>query len=378
MLMQGIIIKRKEIKLEENEIIPFILKFINENEEEKEKYNAFLKCQLCVTDFNAVEYAVSFMEWVIVYKSRIYYCEGNTDVDKVEYLICGFKLEKKSKLIIENGRVKSYLSAIQKEIEKIGLEHSQSEENELSFWYPKITNIGFKTPETIITSFNEEELAYIKRAEFEKMNLESLTNRVKENAIKNNFDLNRDNFIKLSIRSNKFNFTTCHLRYIEDLPNKLLAIFDNMYDAFEWAQKMDLVLREFIKTNYYRQQIYNGLPLNTEFRVFYDFDKQELLGIFNYWEKDTMLDNLYSKNDIFAFANTTASLERDFKTLSPILEKEVQEKLPQVDLKGKWSIDFLYDGEKFVLIDMGHAECSYYYDKVLERKLNFKIIIKNI
>ena len=28
----------------------------------------------------------------------------------------------------------------------------------------------------------------------------------------------------------------------------------------------------------------------------------------------------------------------------------------------------MYDGKKFVLIDMAHAECSYYYDKVISKK----------
>ena len=46
--------------------------------------------------------------------------------------------------------------------------------------------------------------------------------------------------------------------------------------------------------------------------------------------------------------------------------------MTKCELKGKWSIDFLYDGENFVLIDMGHAECSVYYDKVLRRQRNLE------
>lgn len=53
----------------------------------------------------------------------------------------------------------------------------------------------------------------------------------------------------------------------------------------------------------------------------------------------------------------------------PYLEDEAKKKLPSANLQGKWSIDFMYDGSNFVLIDMGRAECSYYYDKVVAKQL---------
>ena len=89
-------------------------------------------------------------------------------------------------------------------------------------------------------------------------------------------------------------------------------------------------------------------------------------------KKDTMLDNLHNNQDLITFANTTHEIECDFNNLSPFLKKEAEYKLPNADLKGKWSVDFLYDGKEFILIDMAHAECSYYYDKVLSKQRTLK------
>ncbi len=60
-------------------------------------------------------------------------------------------------------------------------------------------------------------------------------------------------------------------------------------------------------------------------------------------------------------------MEEEFYTLWPLLEEKVSERFKKGNLKGQWSVDFLYDGQDFILIDMAHAECSYYYEKVLER-----------
>ena len=39
--------------------------------------------------------------------------------------------------------------------------------------------------------------------------------------------------------------------------------------------------------------IYSGLPLRSEFRVFYDFDLKKVLFTANYWEYDYIYEHLY-------------------------------------------------------------------------------------
>ncbi|MDE6141750.1 MAG: hypothetical protein K2G03_04015, partial [Bacilli bacterium] len=369
MLNAGIIINREQIELADHEIIPYIKSYIDSNLQVKEAYEKFLKGQIIVSDINYEEFAVRVLGWVIIKNITVNYPDGIEGLDKMSYLLAGYNLKKKNKYIKKNDRYVEYINPIEEEICKIGMHLVTSPQNELSFWYPKTANIGFKTPNTLITKFTDEELKIIKSTEFKNFDYDALTKRLKKEAIKQNFDLNRDMFMRFGCSSNKFFFGSCHLPDLEFLPNRLLAYFDGLYEKLEWRQSAELVLREFIKTNYYRRQIYHGMPLNTEFRVFFDFDTNELLGIYNYWDKETMIDNLHSRDDRMTFADTIPLLERDFKLLAPYLEEEAKKKLPAANLTGKWSIDFMYDGTNFVLIDMGLAECSYYYEKVIEKQL---------
>lgn len=372
MLITGIIKDGKEIDIKEEEIIPYIKEYVNSDSNLKDNYEIFTQGQLMVSDDNYEEFAIKVLGWTIVEKTRIYYQEGNKDFDKMAYLLAGFKLEKIKPYVLENGRYVQYVNPIEREVEKLGFALSNSKENELSFWYPKTSNIGFKTPDTLITQFTDEEFRIIQSTKFDDFNHEALQKRIIDEAAKENFNLDRDLFLRFGCSSNKFFFGSCHLNGLDFLPNRLLAFFDGLYEKLEWRESAELVLREFIKTNYYRRQIYHGMPLNTEFRVFFDFDTHEILGIFNYWDTETMIENLYSKDDRMTFADTAPLIERDFNNLAPYLEEEAKKKLPAADLKGKWSIDFMWDGNNFVLIDMALAECSYYYEKVLEKQLALK------
>ena len=56
------------------------------------------------------------------------------------------------------------------------------------------------------------------------------------------------------------------------------------------------IVREFIKDKENNGQIYHGLPLHTEYRVFIDFDTDEVIGISPYWEPELMKKR-FSKNE---------------------------------------------------------------------------------
>lgn len=47
-----------------------------------------------------------------------------------------------------------------------------------------------------------------------------------------------------------------------------------------------------------------------------------------------------------------------------MLRTECEEKLEKVDLRGKWSVDFMWTGHEFVLIDMASMHMSYFSDRV--------------
>ncbi len=369
MLTSGVIIGEKQIELKNDEILSFIKRYITDHPEINEQYEKFANCQLIVSDENYKDFAIRVLGWTVIEKGIVYYPKNVKNIDKMAYLLAGYDLKKMEKYVLKDKRYVPYIDPIEIEIQELGGKIVNSSENEMSYWYPKTSNIGFKTPETLITAFTDEELNIIKRAEFNNFDYETLKRRLNEEAIRQNFNLDQELFMRFGCASNKFFFASCHLPSMEFLPDRLLAYFDGLYEKLEWRSSAELVLREFIKTNYYRRQIYHGMPLNTEFRVFFDFDTNELLGIYNYWDKETMIDNLHTRDERMTFADTIPLIERDFKLLSPYLEDETRKKLPNANLKGKWSIDFMYDGNNFVLIDMGRAECSYYYEKVLEKQL---------
>lgn len=370
MLKSGIINESEILELKDNEINDFLQNRLTESSKDLDNFNTFIKWTIMEPELEFIYFYVQIKGYIVVYNNTVYYPEDLKDglIDKIEYVKNGYKLEKKNKKEIKDGRVINKVNEIAAEIERIGFNHSISSENDLAFWYPKTKDLGFYSPKTIITPFSDEESEFVRRVQIDKLDQESIIKRLEIEAKKASLDLDKKLFLRLGDFSNKFNFETCSLNSIKELFPKLQDFLIWTCYKLEWQQKINLVLREFIKSNYERPTIYHGMPLNTEFRVFYDFDTKQVLGIYNYWETNTMLDNLSEESDIITFANIAREIERDFNNLKQKLASEVAQNLSSCTLTGRWSVDFLFDGEKFVLIDMAHAECSYYYEEVLKRE----------
>ncbi len=369
MLKSGIIKNGEIIKLEDKEIIKYLVNSLTD--EDIQIFKSTQKQQLFISDDvnfgnnTYIGFYVKFKDYVIIYNNCVYYTDNFDSDSKISYVSSGYKLKKLPKTTYEDGKIKEVVGKEKQYIEKVGFEHSLSKENDLEYWFPKTESVGFKTPKTIVLPFLDKEVELIKSYKWNELNKRAIIERIKYHS--EGFNLKKDMFIRLGGFSNKFNFESCCIKNIDELPNKLMTIFDDVIFRLEWERHINLVLREFIKSDYKRRTIYNGMPLNTEFRVFYDFTDHKILGIYNYWDTDEMLDNLRDKDDLINFAHEAKALEDDFKRLSPILEEQANAKLPKVNLRGKWSLDFMYDGSRFVLIDMAHAECSHYYDKVLKK-----------
>lgn len=87
--------------------------------------------------------------------------------------------------------------------------------------------------------------------------------------------------------------------------------------------------------------------------------------MFNYWDREVRnhLRNIY---DIIRFDKSIDAIEKDFEFLKDILAEQVQENIKDVELEGIWSIDFMFDGEKFWLIDAAIGRQSAYFEKISE------------
>ena len=243
--------------------------------------------------------------------------------------------------------------------------YNNQSKNNLSYWYNKI-NTSLITPDTIIIPLSFERFYWLGNDRYEQDDIAAFSHELIEYMHQHNFNTDRELFVKTGTFSNKFRFN--HGPHVTDINNigthALECAYGGLCVGCEFSR--EIVVREFIHTDYVRPSIYDGMKLNTEMRVFYDFDNNVVLGIFNYWDKETMIQHLHN-DELSIFTSCIDDIERDVQRLTPILLQEC-EKLKSVNLQNQWSIDFLWDGHQFYLIDMALAQNSYYFDKVLKAR----------
>ncbi|QUH21763.1 hypothetical protein [Alkaliphilus sp. B6464] len=252
-------------------------------------------------------------------------------------------------------------------------EKNSKNKNNLSYWFSMIKDCGFKVPETHIIPINFELFKWLTSDNYSDEMIDRFNDFIISELKKNNFNTERTLFLKTGTFSDKFTFKNCKLTDINRIGYQFLQIF---YSGILVGANNtnELVVREFIKSDPHIKTIYDGMPLNTEFRVFYDFDKDEVMGVFNYWDRKTMIDSLgeyaISEKKVEEFKNfrdTIPVIEKEFEDCKDFVVKEVEEKMKNVDLNGQWSIDLMKIGNDFYLIDMAMAKDSYYYDKIIKQ-----------
>ncbi len=177
--------------------------------------------------------------------------------------------------------------------------------------------------------------------------------------------------IKNGCFSNKFDFSTC-ITDKDHLAENLwkLNYVSSMYDTGGYTE---LVVRELIPYN--RQItpiIYNGMPLRTELRVFYNIDKKKIEYVTDYWDYDYCYENLHNITDkiVFKWFHQQDSTIERLEYITDYIYKNIHGLEFDDTLKGIWSIDFMlctdcedygnYNG--IYLIDMARGFRSAYWD----------------
>ena len=106
------------------------------------------------------------------------------------------------------------------------------------------------------------------------------------------------------------------------------------------------------------------MPLHTEYRVFVDCDNDTVIGMSPYWEPNVMKDRFSSGDDqnsphqIHDYINYVRHEEELMSRYQKNVDRvvlEVKRILPDLELKGQWSIDIMQNGNDFWLIDMAKA-----------------------
>ena len=120
------------------------------------------------------------------------------------------------------------------------------------------------------------------------------------------------------------------------------------------------------------------MPLHTEYRVFVDFDTDEILGINPYWKPDVMLKrfssdaNPYSphdKHDYIIYKMHEPTLMKRYEENKDTVLHHIEQLIKDINLSGQWSIDIMQNGNDFWIIDMATADTSALNDCVPKDKL---------
>lgn len=203
-------------------------------------------------------------------------------------------------------------------------------------------------------------------------------------------DLEKDYFIKTGTFSSKFDFRNAkvtkgqevselgsYLWYIQHQANQMASPLNNRV-IYGVSSNNEWVVREFIDDVEGNPTIYNGLPLHTEYRVFVDFDTEEVIGISPYWHPDVMKENfrdigvsapIQKNHDYINYINHEETLMKRYEENKDLVVSEISKLLKDCKLKGQWSIDIMQNDSDFWLIDMARALESALSECVPKEKL---------
>ena len=243
--------------------------------------------------------------------------------------------------------------------------------NDFSYWYPKVQNCGIRMPATyykkIMASKENERLFQAFYHDKPEEDDEIIKEWVKTSILPDleYYHLNGRIFVKNGRFSNKFDANnSCILWGTHRLADAIANI--NYQALCCGADGIDeIVVRQYIPHDIQNTPcIYNGLPLRSEFRVFYDFDKKNAIFTANYWDYDYVRPHLYEATDKIIFDHEKEKLQRQFFYNRLGVEAMVEEAMKNVtELEGQWSIDILMDENgQFWLIDMAVAQRSAYWE----------------
>lgn len=237
-------------------------------------------------------------------------------------------------------------------------QEDKSDPNTFSNWFGRLKT-HFKTPRSIITSLTFDEMMLLKPEEksTDQVAIQQFNARLNQLVV--DAGLHYPIFMKNGVFSNKFDFEeSCLINSPDEFFDKLYNI---IYGGCMVGARLsnEVVLRELVAVPQ-DVKIYNAMPLNIEFRVFVNFDTQEIVEILDYWH-DSIVSRL-PPEQIELFKQHKENMAPKFEQFKTVLQTELENALrnKEFDLNGSWSVDFLLDvNNELWLIDMAFAGQSW-------------------
>jgi len=235
--------------------------------------------------------------------------------------------------------------------------------NNISWWYNRIYGCPILQPQTMIFRVTPE--VWLAWWDDHDNSKEVIREYLEEYVILHMHE-DKTYFLKNGTFSNKFYFANCHCTRgsIEMCISKI------NYSALtiDAGGTTEIVLRNYIWPTKGTDTIYSGMPLRTEFRLFYDAEIGKVKYCVPYWQYDVMKGKLCPE-DMAVFERNRERLEREYAEYESLAIKTVEEglvgnKLHEAeDGESAWSADLLLQDGKLWLIDMAAAWRSYFWDK---------------
>ena len=235
----------------------------------------------------------------------------------------------------------------------------------LSYWYPKVKDLGIATPKTVILPLPD---AVIEASFMERPGDRETILSFVEKVLRPTVDrFPGEVFLKNGAFSDKFHFGDCHPKdkSVETLMRCLLSIQEASF-IYDTGGNAEFVVREYIPAPEGTPTIYGGMPLRTEIRLFYDFDTHTPLYTANYWDWGYCHDPICDRSDADRenYEKAWPVMARQYAEKAPVIVPEVSRYLKKATgLQGIWSVDLLLDhNDKVWLIDMAPGNRSVYWD----------------
>lgn len=236
--------------------------------------------------------------------------------------------------------------------QKTRYEESLNNPERMSYWLPFVENKSeLKIPKTQIIQLSFDQFISL----FDERNAKDSISEI-QSLINQSINFEGPYFIKTGNFSDKFCFNHCYAENKSQLG-------ENFYNIFYHSLMLgvpytsEIVIREFIPNIENVETIYEGMPLHTEYRVFYDFDKDEIIDVVNYWHPDLMESHL-KENELNTYLRNKERIIDTFNWNKKFVKDRVKHQVSQCGLKGKWSIDVMQNNNEFYLIDMARLERS--------------------
>lgn len=266
--------------------------------------------------------------------------------------------------------------------------------NAAGHWFPALAEAArkqdfFRIPETKILKVP---LPMLQLTRLDYGSLNAATLQIVDDYCMRVFGLDerKEYFVKTGTYSSKFDFRNARVhgaKEVRELGEYLLYIQHQACVAagplsspciYGMSTTNEWCVREYIKDAENNPCIYHGMPLHTEYRVFADFDADEILGIAPYWDPALMKQRLghekdsasvHKIHDYAIFLAHEETLMKRYRENKGLVLEKMKALVPEMNLSGQWSIDVMQNGDDFWIIDMALAANSALKECIPEGKL---------